>query len=148
MDLINAKLNPKQELFCKLYASDKEFFGNGVQAYIEAYKPDKTKKNWYQTARSVASELLTNPNILSRIVEILDFTVNNQVVDRELGFLILQRNDYSAKVAAIREYNKLKQRITDKVEVKTKCTCLSDMFTEIEERNRKSKENGRPAWEN
>jgi hypothetical protein len=33
----NPKLNPKQELFCELYATDREFFGNGVQSSIEAY---------------------------------------------------------------------------------------------------------------
>jgi hypothetical protein len=32
------KLNPKQEQFCQLYASDREFFGNGVESYIEVYE--------------------------------------------------------------------------------------------------------------
>ena len=40
------KLTPQQELFCQLYAGDREFFGNGVQSYIEAYKVDTTKKGW------------------------------------------------------------------------------------------------------
>ena|SRR5215203_294398 len=39
------KLNPKQESFCKLYATDREFFGNGVESYIEVYNPDRSKPN-------------------------------------------------------------------------------------------------------
>ena len=44
------KLNPKQKKFCELFASDREFFGNGVQSYIEAYEPNIAKKNWYNIA--------------------------------------------------------------------------------------------------
>ena len=76
-------LNPKQEKFCLLYASDKEFFGNGVQSYIEAYEP-KEVGNWYATARSNASQLLTNTNILRRIDELLEIEINNSFVDKRL----------------------------------------------------------------
>ena len=31
------KLSPLQRKFGKLYASDREFFGNGIQAYAKAY---------------------------------------------------------------------------------------------------------------
>ncbi len=110
------KLNPKQEKFCQLYATEKEFFGNGTQSYIEAYDPDQSKPNWYKTARSRASELLTSPNVLARINELLDLTLNDQHVDKQLALVITQNADYSSKVAAIREYNKLKQRITEKVD--------------------------------
>ena len=110
------KLNPKQELFCQLYATEREFFGNGTQSYIEAYDPDQSKPNWYRTARSRASELLTNPNVLARINKLLDVTLNDQHVDKQLALVITQNADYSSKVAAIREYNKLKQRIIEKVD--------------------------------
>jgi hypothetical protein len=36
------KLTLKQQVFCTLYSSDREFFGNGVQSYVEAYQVDKT----------------------------------------------------------------------------------------------------------
>jgi phage terminase small subunit len=111
-------LNPQQEKFCQLYATDVEFFGNGVQSYIEAYNPDTSKPNWYKTACSVASELLTNPKVFNRINEILEETgMNDVAVDKQLSFLIHQHSDFSAKTAAIREYNKLKQRIVDKTEL-------------------------------
>jgi phage terminase small subunit len=102
------KLNPRQEMFCQLYASDREFFGNGTQSYIEAF--DLTP-NRYGTARTNASLLLTKTNILKRIDELLEIYINDQVVDKELGFVVLQKADLSAKVAAIREYNKLKKRV-------------------------------------
>lgn len=115
------RLNAKQELFCQLYASDREFFGNGVQSYIEAYEPDQSKPNWYRTARSRASELLTSPNVLRRIDEIFEaHGLNDQFVDKQLEKLIVQDADFTNKLAAIREYNKLKQRITEKKEVHVK----------------------------
>lgn len=50
-EIESLKLTPKQLLFCRLYASDREFFGNGVQSYIEAYHinptaPGPTKRLW------------------------------------------------------------------------------------------------------
>lgn len=108
-------LNPKQEKFCQLYATDTEFFGNGVQAYIEAYGPDTSKPNWYKTAAAAASRLLTNVKVCDRINELLEEQgLNDQNVDKQLLFLINQHADFKSKVAAIREYNKLKGRITEK----------------------------------
>lgn len=115
------RLNQKQEKFCRLYASDREFFGNGVQSYIEAYQPDQSKPNWYNVARSRASELLTSPNVLRRIDELFEAAeLNDQFVDKQLARLILQDADFSSKISAIREYNKLKQRIKEKKEVYVK----------------------------
>lgn len=112
-----SKLNPKQELFCKLYASDREFFGNGTRSYIESYKPRQIG-NWYNVARSRASELLTSPNILNRINEIFEARgLNDSFVDKQLELLITQNADFRSKVSAIREYNKLKQRIVDKTDI-------------------------------
>lgn len=111
------KLNPEQELFCKLYATETEFFGNGVQAYIEAYNPNPSKPNWYKTACSSASQLLSNIKVLNRINELLELgALNDTHVDKQLGFLITQHSDFGAKLGAIREYNNLKQRITKKVD--------------------------------
>ena len=111
-------INPKQERFCKLYATDREFFGNGVQTYIEVYKPDQTKKNWYKSAQGSASRLLSNAIIFNRINELLEEGgLNDAFVDKQLLFLISQQSDFTNKAASIREYNKLKQRIVDKSDV-------------------------------
>ncbi len=121
MDKKLRRLNPRQEKFCRLYASDREFFGNGVQSYIEAYEPDQSKPNWYNAARTRASELLTKRNILKRIDELFEADgLNDQFVDKQMEKLITQDADFKAKMSAIREYNKLKQRITEKKEVHVK----------------------------
>ena len=113
-----SKLNLKQEQFCKLYATDQEFFGNGVQSYIEVYEPDMTKPNWYKSACASASQLLSNIKVFTRINELLEETGFNDVaVDKQLSFLIHQQADFNAKMSAIREYNKLKQRITNKTDL-------------------------------
>lgn len=114
------KLNPKQELFCQLYASETEFFGNGVQAYIEAYEPDTSQKNWYKAACASASRLLSNVKVCERINQLLESQgLNDQNVDKQLLFLINQHADFKSKAAAIKEYNKLKARITDRLDVTT-----------------------------
>jgi hypothetical protein len=115
------KLTLQQELFCKLYASDREFFGNGVQSYIEAYGIDTSKPGAYNVAKAGAYENLTKPYLLKRIDELLELqSLNDQAVDKELAFVIMQKADLSAKTAAIREYNKLRARITEKIDHTTK----------------------------
>jgi hypothetical protein len=110
------KLEPRQEKFCKLYVSE-EFFGNGVQAYIEVYDIDQSKPNWYRAACSCASRLLSNAKVCERINELLDDAgLNDQYVDKQLLFLVTQHADFGSKLGAIREYNKLKQRITERFE--------------------------------
>ncbi len=115
-----SKLNPKQERFCQLYATDKEFFANGVESYIEVYKPKKLG-NWYKTARSSASQLLTNMNILKRIDKLLEMKgLNNSYVDKRLAFWITQTAYPTASLEGIKEYNKLKQRIIEKMQPEPK----------------------------
>jgi len=112
------KLNPKQEKFCQLYATEAEFFGNGVQAYIEAYEPSQSSRNWYASAQASASRLLSKVIICERINQLLEEAgLNDQNVDKQLLFLINQHADFKSKTAAIREYNKLKSRIKDKTEI-------------------------------
>lgn len=112
------KLTPQQELFCQLYASDKEFFGNGVRSYIEAYGVDTSKSGWYNTAKAGAHENLTKPYILERIEEIFEaHGLNDTFVDKQLEKLICQDADFRTKLGAIQEYNKMKGRIIDRKEI-------------------------------
>ncbi len=113
-------LNPRQEMFCKLYATDREFFGNGVQSYLEVYglADDEGCSITYDTAKVNASKLLTNTNILKRINELLEMEgLNDSFVDKQLNLLITQNADFKAKVAAIKEYNSLKNRIKQKIDI-------------------------------
>lgn len=112
------KLTPQQERFCILYASDAEFFGNGVQSYIKAYDVDTSKPGWYNVAKSAAYENLTKPYILERIEEIFEaHGLNDTFVDKQLEKLIIQDADFHAKMKAIAEYNKIKGRIVERRDV-------------------------------
>ena len=109
------KLNITQQRFCELYASDKEFFGNGVRSYVEAYNIPIEE---YNGAKVSACQLLTNPNVLKYISELLTLDgFNDSNVDKQLLFVIEQHIEFGAKVAAIKEYNKLKKRIAEKIEL-------------------------------
>ena len=126
------KLNPKQEFFCELYASTREFFGNGVQSYIEAYDINTNERGAYNTAKTSAYDLLTKPYILDRINELLELRgLNDSFVDKQLEFLITQNADLSTKVRAINEYNKLKSRITDKLDLTTKGKAIEPTIIQI-----------------
>lgn len=111
------KLTPKQEEFCELFAcGSKDFYGNGVQCYIEVYEPDTSKPNWYKTACQSAYQILSNIEVCKRINELLDAEgFNDENVDRQHLFLINQFSDYKTKMSAIKEYNELKQRIKRKL---------------------------------
>jgi len=147
MNVVKEKnLNPKQELFCQLYATEREFFGNGVDSYVEAYDVDLSKKNAYKSAAASASRLLKNVNIIEKINKLLeDANLNDMFVDKQLGFLIIQHADFSTKLGAIKEYNNLKKRIVNKVEgnlqVETKSTLddsqkaiIAEIFAETMEK--------------
>lgn len=109
---MSEKLNYNQERFCQLYASDEEFFWNWVQAYIEVYKPDQSKKNRYKTACASVSRMLSNVKLCNRINELLEEKgLNDEFVDKQLLFLITQHDEKSVKLWAIKEYNTLKARI-------------------------------------
>lgn len=106
------KLTLRQEKFCELYASDQEFFGNGVQTHMEVYGSD------YKTAQVSAHRMLRNAKILKGIDEHLEaLQLNDQHMDKQLGFWATQKENGNVAVAAIKEYNALKKRITKQLEV-------------------------------
>lgn len=130
-------LSLKEEIFCQLYAGygDKSCLNNGTLAYIQAWEVNtstsrmlrkwKGKKQpayWdyeigYKSARVSAHRLLTKANIKARIYQLFKLLFNPDVVDSELLSVIMQDGDAQAKVAAIREYNNLKGRITKKIKL-------------------------------
>lgn len=113
------ELNIKQRAFCQLFVTQ-EFFGNATASYIEAYDINTSKPGAYLSARVNASQLLTKTNILKYIDSLLDNEgLNEQFVDKQLLLLITQNADYSSKMSAIKEFNKLKGRITEKIDHKT-----------------------------
>lgn len=108
------KLTPNQKKFCNLYGDPKsKFFGNATLAYLNSY-PKSSKSS----ARRSASELLTNPDILAEIDSWLDKDwLTDEYVDGQLCFLIRQSADLTAKLGAIKEYNRVKRKLVNKVDV-------------------------------
>ncbi len=136
------KLSPQQELFCQLYIKD--YFGNGVKSYIIAYKkefpidveyrylnPDEKKR--YDSYAVRAAQLLRNLKMVKRIGELLDEHIEDAVVDREMIAVILQKEDLTAKMRAISEYNKVKQRIISKSEIEKKVIKVDKTSKEFKE---------------
>lgn len=113
------QLTKKQELFCKLFATEREYFGNGTQAYAKAYNIDLTKRGKQSIAKSNASRLLTYDYITRYIDKLLDLGgLNDNRVDKELLFLIEQNANLHIKLGAIKEYNSLRKRIIKREEIK------------------------------
>lgn len=111
-------LTLKQRAFCELYAGTREFFGNGTQSYVEAYNPPRDSKFWYEAAAASASRLLRKAKVVREINKILEVQgLNDVAVDKQLSFLIAQHADFKSKMAAIKEYNKLKARIVDRADI-------------------------------
>lgn len=116
-------LNLQQEEFCKLYMSpDRELFGNGAQCYLAIYGAEyllKHKKPMsYPVAQAAASRLLSKVMVIDRINGLLEEGGLTDVnVDKQLLFLINQHADLKTKVAAIREYNAVRNRVKNKLDL-------------------------------
>jgi hypothetical protein len=133
--------NPHQELFCRYFTQNEALFGNATLSYAEAYGfnfdelshkcPTHPAKNEeepdhecapseyalaYQTCSVNGSRLLRNAKVQALITKLLNDFLRDEVVDSQLAKLIMQDTEPAAKIAAIREYNKLRQRITEKVD--------------------------------
>ena len=116
-------LNPKQELFCRMYVNNGSTFGNATKAYADAYDldidgvSDEAKAN-YRVANANGSRLLVNASIKSRVVKLLNDLLKDEIVDAELSKVIQQDGELSPKMTAIKEYNRIKGRGSDVVEHK------------------------------
>lgn len=131
------ELNPKQELFCHLYAENDQLFGNGTLAYAEAYDydldslsrddaekdeegviiRDSSYDRAYNTCSVNSHKLLRNAKIQERVRKLLNELMRDDVVDSELVKIIRQNYKLEAKISAIKEYNKLRNRIRDNIDV-------------------------------
>jgi hypothetical protein len=116
-----------------------ECFGNATLSYAAALghelgdlshelPKDKNgkptgEKSEYDRAYNVCSveggKNLRKPHIQQRVMVLLNEMLRNDVVDAQLAKVILQNVKLDSKIAAIREYNKLRQRITDKIDLTT-----------------------------
>lgn len=110
----NRLKNPLHEMFCHYFTLEDETRGNAMRAYAAASGTDM-KTNW-KSAAIGGSRLLKRLDVCRRINEMLQLVMNDATVDNELSYVINQKEDLGAKTQAIREYNKLKQRIIEKID--------------------------------
>lgn len=88
------KLTKKQKKFVKEYIKDE----NGTQAALKAYD---TKDN--PTARAIASENLTKPNIINAIKTIADSIPNELVIEKHIALLNKMEKKYDSEGNVISE---------------------------------------------
>lgn len=115
---VGEKLTPRQLKFCEYYTmADKNFFGNGVECYLEIYNINQSKPNWYKTACAAASRLLSNVKVCEHISSLLETGgFNDQNVEKQHLFLINQFSDLKTKKASLDSYYKLKGKFIEKIE--------------------------------
>lgn len=115
------RLTTQQEIFCKIYVTDASICGNATRCYIKAYGLDEKKQSDYDNAMGSGSRLLRDAKIVSRMNEILEAEgLNDTFVDTQLLFLVRQNADLPTKRGAISDYNKVRGRITEKIDHTTK----------------------------
>ena len=131
-------LNAQRDLFCRLYSQNSELFGNGTLCYAEAYgfdldslpkgcpnenhgeedEGDCSPSEYdlgYHTCSVNGSRLLRNADVQDRVTALLNEMLKDNVVDAQLAKLVMTA-DGPTRIAAIREYNKVRQRIVEKVD--------------------------------
>jgi hypothetical protein len=116
LERLSADLTPEQKLFCQIYSSTSEFFGNGTQSYSQAYHIPINSIASQNTCRTGAYRLMQHQPIQKYINELIDLNgLNDATVDKALLSLILQDLDRSAKKGAIEIYKKEKGKLADKI---------------------------------
>lgn len=118
-------LNIQQMQFCYYYVfgyecvkeEDNFRMGNGMRSYALAYGYKEIDDEVNDACRAKASLLLTKVNILKYIDKLLaENGFNDAIADSRLRDIMINGSNIES-VQAIREYNKLKQRIIDKMHV-------------------------------
>ncbi len=138
------KLSQLEELFCQYFVNNDELRGNATKCYAEAYNykldelshddaiweyedGERTKlieESSYAKSINVCAvngnRLLRRAKVQTRLTILRVALLNDDVVDSKLAETIVQNDSYHARMMGIAEYNKLKQRITDKIDLTSK----------------------------
>lgn len=135
-------LNPNEKMFCQLYFGGGEFFGNGTWSYIQAYNLSvpliaysylkRVDQKQYDVAKNGAYRLLIKAHIVKEGDKILDSLFKESVVDRELTKIIMQDKDKMSKNVAIREFNRLKNRVQEKIDLTSKGKMIQPIIKIVE----------------
>lgn len=140
-------INQEKEDFLRYFIQGSETRNNRAQSYILArgLKPDewdrtpqkrtitdrmgKTREEdipnssefdrKMNTARVTAYGWLCQPRVNARRMQLTSELLKDHIVDNEMMKVIIQDKDLTAKNTAMREYNKLAQRIVDRKDIRT-----------------------------
>lgn len=147
--VVGEKLTYRQELFCRHYTQNPETCLNGTLSYALTYgfdldsldnefppsingeKTFSERRKAENSCAQMASVLLRSLKVSKRVTELFNEMFTDTVVDGELIKIIMSAPKPSDRVAAIKEYNSLKQRITKKLDLTTKGESLN-----VEDRNK------------
>ena len=127
------ELSIKDLYFCKLYIEHDVWRGNATMCYSEAFnynleelskvRPKNGESEYekkHRVCRVMGARLLAKTSIQKHCNKLLKKLFTAKAVDRELTRVMTQDEDRASKMAAIREFNKLKKRITDKLDLTSK----------------------------
>jgi len=99
-----------------LQLMDLEEPGEGVKKNKpEILRLEKRKKSIEMSANASGTRLLANVNIRQRVDYLFDQGLTDEMMDREMAFVIMQRGDLQSKVMAYDKVTKIKQRVSDKL---------------------------------
>ena len=114
-------MTPKQELFCRYYATNEvNTRGNATRSYLEAYgnKDEENNDLTEESARTCGWRLLTKVDIQDYLKDLWKKTgLSDEEVDAELAGLVRQNEDKNVKLGSIREYNKIRERSPESIKV-------------------------------
>lgn len=110
--LLERRLNDQQKEFCQEY-----IYGDAVGDGMKAYQVVYGTEDRIQASKN-ASDALNKKHVLDYINYLMyEAGWNAPDVDTQLMYLIKQERDFSVKLGAIKEFNKIHGRITDKLEI-------------------------------
>ncbi len=129
-------LNIKQELFIRLYTQNDGLRGNATLCYAdddqvyEKYDEEgngrgkiieeSTRTKAYNVCSVEGNRSLRKIKIQERKYELLNELLKDHIVDSRLAHWIQDNTEPSTSLGAIREYNKLRMRVVDKVDITSK----------------------------
>ena len=110
------RLNNNQKAFCREYVKNGN---NGTKAYMKAYKTNE------ESARRLASKLLTNIDILEYIKELQDKLEDKSIMSAKERMIFLT----GVITGAVKENNELEAEVNDKMKAVDILNKMSGEYT-------------------
>lgn len=116
----------KHEAFAQLYVNNQSTFGNATVCYALVYGfeikespevgPEKAKAN-YNTCSVNGAKMLGRTKVRNRVNWLMDQLYNEINADRQTAYVMQQNHNLGAKMLAVKEFNRVQQRVESKMKV-------------------------------